>query len=164
MREGGRWPLRLYESYLNFNGKIILLDLGWAVCVSCPWSSLDLSVFLTSWFSLVAAHLSRVLVSVGSRCSSTPTRSHFCLREQGATRVKLWSLCHQPRIFSIHRFISSFSRRCFGYGAATGPSVEAPFSCSLLALIKYWFHVPTYWVNIYNNHVFTLSANRVPQF
>jgi hypothetical protein len=73
MREGGRWPLRLYESYLNFNGKIILLDLGWAVCVSCPWSSLDLSVFLTSWFSLVAAHLSRVLVSVGSRWSTCPS-------------------------------------------------------------------------------------------
>jgi ribonuclease HI len=35
---------------------------------------------------------------------------------------------------------------------------------TLLALIKCWFHAPIYWVNVWNNHVFVLSTNLVPQF
>jgi hypothetical protein len=37
MREEGRWPPWLYKSYLNFNEKIGLLNLGWAVLVYCYW-------------------------------------------------------------------------------------------------------------------------------
>jgi hypothetical protein len=37
-------------------------------------------------------------------------------------------------------------------------------SSILLALIKRRFHVPTCRVNVWNNHVFTLSTNLVPQF
>jgi hypothetical protein len=34
----------------------------------------------------------------------------------------------------------------------------------VLALIKHQFHAPTCQVNVWNNHVFTLSTNLVPQF
>jgi hypothetical protein len=34
----------------------------------------------------------------------------------------------------------------------------------VLALIKPQFHAPTSRVNVYNNHVFTLSTNQVPRF
>jgi hypothetical protein len=34
----------------------------------------------------------------------------------------------------------------------------------VLALIKHRFHVPTCWVNVWNNHVFTLSTTLVPRF
>jgi hypothetical protein len=34
----------------------------------------------------------------------------------------------------------------------------------LLALIKHRFHATTCRVNVWNNHVFTLSTNLVPQF
>jgi hypothetical protein len=34
----------------------------------------------------------------------------------------------------------------------------------VLALTKCWFHVPTCWVYVCNNHVFTLSANLVSWF
>jgi hypothetical protein len=37
------------------------------------------------------------------------------------------------------------------------------FMGELLALIKCQFHVPTYQVNVWNNDVFTLSTNLVPQ-
>jgi hypothetical protein len=35
--------VRLYEFYLSFNGKIVLCDIGGAVCISCCPSSRDLS-------------------------------------------------------------------------------------------------------------------------
>jgi hypothetical protein len=34
----------------------------------------------------------------------------------------------------------------------------------VLALIKHRFHTPTCRVNVWNNHVFTLSTNLVPRF
>jgi hypothetical protein len=35
---------------------------------------------------------------------------------------------------------------------------------AMLALVKHRFHVPTCQVNVWNNHVFTLSTNLVPRF
>jgi hypothetical protein len=35
---------------------------------------------------------------------------------------------------------------------------------ALLVLIKHQFHAPTYRVNVWNNHIFTLSTNLVHDF
>jgi hypothetical protein len=43
------------------------------------------------------------------------------------------------------------------------PALMAARKC-MLGLIKHWFHAPTYWVNVWNNHVFALSTNLVPWF
>jgi hypothetical protein len=50
------------------------------------------------------------------------------------------------------------------FGVRPPACVHNSSPSQVLALIKHQFYVPTYWVNVWNNHVFSLSTNLVPRF
>jgi hypothetical protein len=53
---------------------------------------------------------------------------------------------------------------CIASGLALLENEQKVKLGDVLALIKYRFYVLTYRVNVWNNHVFTLSINLVPLF
>jgi hypothetical protein len=65
---------------------------------------------------------------------------------------------------SLHLFPSPMRNSAACYNSVLLHTLRLDPAWGLLALIKCRFHVPTCHVNVWNNHIFTLSTNVVPWF